>query len=100
MQIPNALPRGLVSQRGEIEAAANFYVLLREVVAVDQHLADLVGSVRVLTLVRVMVLQKEVTVAIEKSAGRVCLICQMLKYPKLIVSMWQARKANWYFSCV
>lgn len=35
-----------------------------------------------------------------KSFGVACLICQLFKKTQLIVSMWWARKANWYLPCV
>lgn len=63
VQAPNALARRLISQRGEIVAEANLYVLLRQVVPVDQHLADLVDSIGVLAIVGVIVLEQKIAVA-------------------------------------
>ena len=45
MQFPHRVDSWTVGKRLDIEAQANLDVFLREVVAVDQSLVDLVGSI-------------------------------------------------------
>ena len=57
----------------EIEAQTDLDVLLRKVVAVDRHLANLVGSVGILAFVGVVVLEQDVAVAVLDDGLRVLL---------------------------
>ena len=63
MQLPHRVDFWTVGKRLDIEAQANLDVFLREVVAVDQHFADLVDGIGILALVGVVVLQQELAVA-------------------------------------
>lgn len=54
MQRAHLVLTRLAYQGLEIKAQADFDVLLRQVVAVDQHLANLVGAIRILPLVGVV----------------------------------------------
>jgi len=54
-----------------IESGTNLDVLLREVVAVNQHFADLVGGIGILALVGVVILQQEIAVAVLDNRLRV-----------------------------
>ena len=57
--------RSLADPRaGKVEAEANLDVLLREVVLVDQDLADLVGGIGILAFFGVVVLEQELAVAV------------------------------------
>ena len=62
MQVAHVLVIRLSHQGLMIEAQTDLDVLLRKVVAVNQHLADLVGGVGILAFVRVAVLDQEVAV--------------------------------------
>jgi hypothetical protein len=56
VQFADAIDRWLLGETGKIEAEADLNVLLRQVVAVNQHLTELVGGVGVFALVGVVVL--------------------------------------------
>lgn len=64
MQLPHRVDFWTVGKRLSIEAQANLDVFLREVVAVNQHFADLVGGIGILALVGVVVLEQELAVAV------------------------------------
>lgn len=51
MQFPHRVDFWTVGKQLDIEAQANLDVFLREIVAVNQHFADLVGGIRILALV-------------------------------------------------
>ncbi len=59
MQLLHRVDFRTVGKRLDIEAQANLDVFLREVVAVDQHFADLVGGIGIFALVGVVVLEQE-----------------------------------------
>jgi hypothetical protein len=62
------------SRKGsEIAAEADLDVPLREVVAVDQDFADLIGGIRILAFVGVVVLEQELAVAVLDDRLRVAL---------------------------
>jgi len=61
------------SKTAEVEADTDFDVLLREVVAVDQDLADLVFGLRVFTFVGVAILEKKLAVTVLNDWLRVVL---------------------------
>ena len=63
MQCADAADLWPIRNTGKIEAEANLDVLLRQIVVMNQHLADLVSSVGVFALLRVTVLKHEVAVA-------------------------------------
>lgn len=64
MQFPHAFDPRMLGKRLDIEAQANLDVLLREVVAVNQHFANLFGGIGILALVGVVVLEQELAVAV------------------------------------
>lgn len=64
MQFARVLNLRVTSQTGEIQAEANLNVLLRQIVSVNQHLADLVGSVGVFALLGVVILEQELAVGV------------------------------------
>ena len=64
MQFPHRVDSWTVGKRLDIEAQANLDVFLREVVAVNQHFADLVGGIGIFAFVGVVVLEQELTVAV------------------------------------
>ena len=64
MQLPHRFDFRAVGKRLGIEAQANLDVFLREIVAVNQHFANLVGGIGVLALVGVVVLEQELAVAV------------------------------------
>ena len=53
-----------IHDTGKVEVEANFNVLLRQVVLVDEHLTNLVGGVRVFALLRVVSLKQKAVVAV------------------------------------
>ena len=64
MQLLHRVDFRTVGKRLDIEAQANLDLFLREVVAVDQHFADLVGGIGIFALVGVVVLEQELAVAV------------------------------------
>ena len=64
VQHADALELWLMGESGEVEAMADLDVPLREVVAVDQDFADLVGGIGILAFVGVVVLEQELAVAV------------------------------------
>ena len=64
MQRADAVDLWPIRDTGKVEAEADLDVLLRQVVLVDQHLADLVGGVGVFALLGVVVLEQEIAVAV------------------------------------
>ena len=64
MKLTDVFNCWLFCDAGKVEAEADFNVLQRQVVAVDQHLANLVGGIGVFALVRIVVLKQEVAVAV------------------------------------
>ena len=64
MQRADAVDLWPIRDTSKVEAKAAFNVRLRQVVLVDQHLAELVGGDGVFALVRVVVLKQEVAVAV------------------------------------
>ena len=71
MQVPYPCDPRAVGKRLDIEAKANLDVLLREIVAVNQHFADLVGGIGILASVGVVVLEQELAVAVLDDGLRV-----------------------------
>ena len=71
MQSPYLCDPGAFGKRLDIEAKANLDVLLREVVVVNQHFANLVGGIGILSLVGVVVLEQELAVAVLDDGLRV-----------------------------
>lgn len=63
MQLPYRVDFWTVGKRLDIEAQASLDVFLREIVAVNQHFADLVHGIGIFALVGVVVLQQELAVA-------------------------------------
>ncbi len=63
MQRADAVVVWPIREAGKGDAEADVNILLRQVVPVNQHLANLVGGVSIFALVRVMVLKQEVAVA-------------------------------------
>ncbi|MDP2794593.1 MAG: hypothetical protein Q8O25_11040 [Sulfurisoma sp.] len=51
--------RGPIGQDVDVEIQADFYILLRQIIRVDQHLADLVGVVGIFALFGVVILEQE-----------------------------------------
>ena len=64
MQDADAIDLRPIRDGGKVEAEADLYVLLRHVVLVDQHLANLVGGIRVFTFLRIMVLKQELSITV------------------------------------
>lgn len=64
MQLPHYVDFWTVGERLDIEAQANLDVFLREIIAVNQHFANLVGGIGILALVGVVVLEQEFAVAV------------------------------------
>ncbi len=71
MQPANAVDFWLLHEARKVEAEAYFDVLLREVIAVNQHFANLVGGIGILALVGVVVLEQELAVAVLDDGFRV-----------------------------
>jgi len=71
MQPADAVDFRLLREVRKVEAEAYFDVLLREVVAVNQHFANLVGGIGILALVGAVVLEQELAVILMSSAAQV-----------------------------
>ena len=56
VQFPHAFDAPDIGKRLGIKANANFYVLLRDVVAVNQHFTDLVSGIGILAFIGIVVL--------------------------------------------
>lgn len=54
---------GFGLQGRDVESQADFDVLLRQIIAVDQHLANLVRRIRIVALLGVVILNQKVSVA-------------------------------------
>ena len=64
VQRADAVDLWLIRDTGEVETEADVDVLLRQVIAVDQHLADLVGGIGVFALLGIVVLKQEFAVGL------------------------------------
>jgi hypothetical protein len=48
---------GVITQSSEVEPYAKLYVLLRQIMTMDQHLSDLIAGIGIFTFLGVVVLQ-------------------------------------------